>query len=414
MPRYAVDGRDRTGRQVKTVFKAESQDEAKRLAISKGILVYKISRSDAKADWNLIERDSKGNFKLNLTRPSVAPNELAVFTKQLSTMVDSGVALVQGLGILCDQTSNARLRQVLTGVRESVEKGKPLSEAMSQYADVFDKLYVSLVEAGGASGQLDQMLRKLSMYIEKSNKLRSQLKSALSYPTIVLVLALAMTILMLTVVVPMLAKNFTDSGKALPQLTQLVIDISDFFKSYILEIIATITAIYWGFSKWKSTPKGEMTWDAMMLKVPLFGQVILKISLARFASTMSTLTSSGIAILEALSVCAKASGNIIIESEIDRIKTDVSKGKSLGISMQKSPLFPAMITSMVTIGETTGRLDTMLEKVSYFYEEEVDSALAAALKMVEPLMFVIIGGIVGFILIAMYLPVFDLASTVSG
>lgn len=410
MSDFSYVARGRGGKRVVGKIKAKNETEARTMLRLMGLNVTSFGGEQSGKDLGILKIKPDGSIEFKFGKKKVTGNDLAVFTKQLSVMIDAGVSIVQALDLLANQSENPTLREALTKVREGVEGGLELSAAMAQQPHVFDALYTNLIAAGQTSGQLDVMMKRLSTYIEKAEKLRKQLVSALSYPAIIVALAIGMTVLMLVFVVPMFAKNYEDSGRELPGITQMVIDASNFLQSSFHLIIGGVIAVVFLFKKWKASPQGAARWDAIMLKLPVFGGLVQKISIARFASTMGTLVSSGISIIEALEVCAKASGNKIIEDEIMKIRADVQKGKGIATPMSQSPLFPPMVFSMVSIGEASGRLDQMLEKVASFYEDDVDSAMAAALKMIEPAMFVVIGGIVGFILLAMYAPVFDMAS----
>ena len=410
MAEFTYEAMKKSGGKVRGVLNAKSEPEAIMLLRMMGLLNPKIKggKSSAQAAANPL---FKGLPKFKLPGGRVSDAELAVFTKQLSVIVDAGVSIVQALNLLSAAAGTPVLREAIILTRENVEGGIELGSAMEKSPKVFDKLYVSLIRAGTASGQLDMMLKRLSTYIEKASKLRKQLKSALTYPVAILGLAAIMTTVMLVFVVPMFAKNYEGTGRALPGLTQLVIDASDFLQHNFMYIIAVFIAIGTIFKKWRASPKGARQWDALILKLPIFGPLISKVCIARFASTMATLIVSGISIIEALEVCAKAAGNYVLQEEIMKIREEVAQGKGIAVPLSRSKYFPQMVSSMISIGEQSGRLDQMLEKIAVFFEEEVDAAMAAALKMIEPAMFVLIGGIVGFILIAMYLPVFDMANT---
>jgi type IV pilus assembly protein PilC len=414
MGEFRYTGISKNGSNVSGKITAKSEVEARAMLRLMGTSVNAFGGEGQAKDYYFFRIKPGGRIELKFGKPGVKGGEIAVFTKQLSVMIDAGVSIVQALDMLANQSPNPTLREALAKVREGVETGMDLSVSMSKHPHVFDSLYVSLIEAGQSSGQLDVMLKRLSLYIEKATKLRKQLVSALSYPAIIVCLAVGMTAMMLIFVVPMFAKNYEESGRALPGITQMVIDASNFLQNSFHWIILAIIGIVIGFKKWRETPAGRARFDAILLKVPVFGGLMQKISIARFASTMGTLVSSGISIIEALQVCAKASGNKVIEAEILKIREAVQQGKGIAGPMSQSPMFPPMVFSMVSIGEASGRLDQMLEKVATFYEDDVDSAMAAALKMIEPAMFVVIGGIVGFILLAMYAPVFDMASNADG
>jgi len=410
MAEYSYTGRTQSGRRASGKITAKSEAEARAMLRLMGTSVTTFGGDNVVKDFGFLKIKASGGFVLSLGKKGVSQGDIAVFTKQLSVMIDAGVSIMNGLDILANQQPNPTMREALTKIREGIESGHDLASSMEKQKHVFDPLYTSLIRAGQASGQLDVMMKRLSIYIEKASKLRKQLVSALSYPAIIVVIAIVMTAAMLLFVVPMFAANYADSGRKLPGLTQAVIDMSDLLKGYFHYGVAIIVVAAMAGKKYKQTPRGQRQFDQMMLKLPIFGSLVQKISIARFSSTMATLIASGISIIEALEVCAKASGNKVIEEEIMKVRAAVQQGKGIAAPMAQSPLFPPMVYSMVSIGEASGRLDQMLEKVASFYEDDVDAAMAAALKMIEPAMFVIIGGIVGVILIAMYLPVFDMAN----
>jgi type IV pilus assembly protein PilC len=417
MANFAYKGWTRQGKYTAGKIKANNETEARTQLRILGTNVTQIEESGNSVKGKTVAQSLGGlSFfkKMGMFQPSVSGTEVAVFTKQLSVMIDAGVSVVQGLEMLSKQASNPIVRDGLNKVRMGVEGGEELAVAMERSPEMFDKLFISLIRAGAAAGQLDVMLKKLTQYVEKAAKLKKQLMSALTYPAIVIVLAIGMTVLMLTVVVPMMAKNFEESGNKLPDLTLFVINLSGYFQNYWYYMAIGVFVGYKLFSKWKSTPKGGEQWDGIVLKLPVFGGLIGKISIARFTSTLGILVAAGISIIEALETCARAAGNKVIENDILRIREEVTKGKGLAAPIADSPLFPPMVSSMVAIGEQSGQVDTMLEKVAAFYEEDVDAAMAAALKLVEPIMFVVIGGIVGFIMVAMYMPVFEMAGNAGG
>jgi type IV pilus assembly protein PilC len=417
MPEFLYIGLKKNGSKVESKITAQTETEAITKLRLLGIRVVAIGigriKKTGKGD---IDVGALINKLLHPKSPTgtgkMAVEDLMIFTKQMATLIDAGISIVGALDMLASQASNPNIQTIIDHVRQQVEAGKDFATSLEKHPEAFDTTYVSLVRAGAQSGQLDVMMKKLTVYIEKSNKLRKQLKSALSYPTVVLIIAFALSGAMIMFVVPMFAKNYQDAGKELPGLTQGMIDFSNWLQSNIHVVIGGAIATFIAFTRWKATATGHRQWDNLLLRLPIFGNLILKIAIARFTGTMATLVSSGIGLPEALKICAQASGNVVIEKDIANIEGGVVKGKSLSEMMGKSPYFPSMVAGMVGIGESTGRLDSMLEKIALVYEEDVESALAAALKMVEPAMFVVVGGIVGFILLAMYLPIFDMASTV--
>jgi type IV pilus assembly protein PilC len=407
MPIYQYDGRDKAGRRQSGRVEARSEVEARQLIKFMGLPPESLKGSGG---INLDVKLPPAIQKFFDNRRGVSDKDLVTFTKQLSVMIDAGVSVIKALEILQEQAENPVMRRALEEVRSKVERGQELGDAMESVPAVFDSLYCSLVRAGSTSGQLDVILKRLSNYIEKSAKLKRQLYGALFYPAIIIFLAVGLTAFMLLVVVPMLAQTFIDGGKELPGLTMAVIAASDFLRENFFFMIAALIAGGFFFKRWIQTPAGRLQWDAFLLRIPLIGTLVKKISIARFASTTATLVASGIGITDVLQTASAVLGNKVLERGILRIREAVIQGKGMGGPMSEEAFIPQMVSSMVSIGEASGRLDTMLQKVSDFYEEEVDVAMAAVLKAIEPLLFVVIGGIVGVILIAMYLPVFDLAS----
>lgn len=406
MQRYNYIGKKR-GRRATGKVNAKSESEARLKLRFDGIQIQEI--------WTGTVRPSQRGKSVNLGSllgRKVKDTEIVVFTRQMSTMIDSGISLVAGLELLAEQTMNPEFRKVIDGVRHMVEGGMELHQALERHPRVFDQTYIALVRAGTSSGQLDEMMKRLSSYIEKASRLKKQTLSAMMYPGFVLTFALGMTAFMLLVVVPMLAKNYVESGTELPGLTQGVIDISNFLARNFHYIMFGIILGGFIFAKWKATPEGRRKWERTLLKIPIFGKVISKVSMARFTSTMSTLIAAGLNMTDCLQISGQAAGNANVQDSVKNIENDVVGGRSLAQAIQRSPLFPAMVGSMIAIGEQTGKLQTMLEKVASIYEEDVDVTLAASLKMIEPIMFVVIGAIVGTILIAMYLPVFDMGKTI--
>jgi type IV pilus assembly protein PilC len=407
MAMFDYSGRDRSGQKVAGRLDAKSITEAKQILKLMGVATPKI-KSDTGGNSGSIPLPKFLSDLLE--KKTVSDSDLVTFTKQLSVMIDAGVSVIKSLEILENQASNPVMARAIASVRGQVERGLELGDALEKNPKVFDQLYCSLVRAGTASGQLDVILKRLSGYIEKNAKLKRQLFGAMFYPGMVITIAIGLTIFMLVVIVPILASTFLEAGQNLPELTVFVLDASSFLKENFLLLVGGLLGGGYLFKRWIATASGRYRWDTILLKIPLVGNLIQKISIARFSSTTSTLVASGVGITDVLLVSRKVLGNKVLEECIGRVREGVIQGKGMGLPLSQEKYFPKMVTSMISIGETSGQLDTMLEKVSDFYEEEVDVALAALLKAVEPIMFVVIGGIVGVILIAMYLPVFDLAS----
>lgn len=407
MAMFDYSGRDRSGQKVTGRLDAKSLAEAQQILRLMGVGAAKIKGDTGGASGSV---QMPAFLNKLFEKRTVSDSDLVTFTKQLSVMIDAGVSVIKSLEILENQATNPVMSRAIGSVRGQVERGLELGDALEKNPKIFDQLYCSLVRAGTASGQLDVILRRLSGYIEKNAKLKRQLFGAMFYPGMVISIAIALTVFMLVVIVPILASTFLEAGQKLPDLTVFVLDASRFLQDNFLFMIGGLFLGGFLFKKWISTPDGRYRWDTIVLKIPLVGTLIQKISIARFSSTTATLVASGVGITDVLLVSAKVLGNKVLEASIARVREGVIQGKGMGLPLSQESYFPKMVTSMISIGETSGRLDTMLEKVSDFYEEEVDVALAALLKAIEPIMFVVIGGIVGVILIAMYLPVFDLAS----
>ncbi len=359
--------------------------------------------------------DGKGNIQIgNGDNISVPDKDLIVMAKQLSTMLGSGLPVNQSLDILSRQQRLPQFGKVLGGLRKSIEEGSSLSIALGRYPHCFDQLFRAMIRAGEESGRLPDIMSKLVVYIEKAAKIKSQVKSALVYPTIILVVAFLVITGLLIFVVPTFTAQFAGSGRPLPSLTQYVVNISDFLAVNWLRIFGGIGVSIFAAVQYRKTKRGRVQFDAMLLKLPVIGDVMRKISVGRFCSTLASMLAAGVNLLQALSICASSAGNVVIEEFILSCKDRVEKGQQLSLPLSENPLFPKMVTSMVQVGEKSGKLDEMLLKIAAFYEEEVDEAVKTMLGMIEPIMIVGIGGIVGFLVIAMYLPILDMASTVSG
>jgi type IV pilus assembly protein PilC len=353
-------------------------------------------------------------FNLPTFGGGVKAKELAIFTRQFSVMIDAGLPLVQCLEILASQQENKTFQKVLTGVRSAVEGGSNLSTAMKQYPKVFDALYSNMVEAGETGGILDTILQRLSTYIEKNVKLQRAVKSAMVYPVGVLTVAAGVIILLLWKVVPVFATLFAGLGVDLPLPTKIVIGLSNFVGSVFgLLIVVAFVAGLVGLKVWYGTKQGRMAIDTTILHLPVLGLVMRKIAVARFTRTLGTLIASGVPILEGLDITAKTSGNAVIEKALTQVRKSLEEGKSLTEPLRDSNVFPGMVTQMIAVGEQTGAMDAMLQKIADFYEEEVDAAVKDLLTAIEPIMIVFLGVVVGGVVISMYLPLFSLIGKLS-
>jgi type IV pilus assembly protein PilC len=344
----------------------------------------------------------------------VSEKELVIFTRQFATMIDAGLPLVQCLEILAGQGDNKLFNKILKEIKAYVEQGGTFSEALRKHPKVFDDLYVNLVAAGEMGGILDTILNRLAVYIEKRVKLKRQVKSALVYPTAILFVAILVIIVMLTWVIPAFRGMFAEFGgeDQLPGITKFVISVSEGFLDNIIWIILVIGAISTGIGYSYRQPKGKKFWHKLLLTMPILGPVMRKIAVARFTRTLGTLLSSGVPILDAMNIVARAAGNVIVEEAIKNTADRIREGRTMAEPLMETKVFPSMVVQMIGVGEQTGALDTMLNKIADFYEDEVDVAVASLTSLLEPLMMVFIGGIVGVILIAMYMPIFEIAGKV--
>jgi type IV pilus assembly protein PilC len=343
----------------------------------------------------------------------VKDKDVVVFTRQFSTMIDAGLPLVQALDILASQVGNKKFAQVITQIKNDVEGGSTYADALHRHPRVFSELYANMVAAGEAGGILDTVLNRLANYMEKSIKLKRKVKGAMVYPAVVTVVAVLVIAIIMIYVVPTFSSMFTSMGGSLPAPTKIVIGISNFLagKGGIFILFALI-GLSVGFFQFRRTPNGKYLTDRMFLKLPVFGTLILKVAVAKFTSTLGTLVSSGVPILEGLEITAKTAGNKVIERSVYKVRDAVQEGKTLAEPLQKEKIFPNMVTQMIAVGESAGALDSMLSKIADFYDEEVDAAVSSLTAMIEPLLMVFLGGTVGFIVVAMYLPIFKIMQLV--
>jgi type IV pilus assembly protein PilC len=344
----------------------------------------------------------------------VSPKELAIFTRQFSVMIDAGLPLVQCLEIMATQQENKGFARALTGVRSSVESGSTLANALRQYPKIFDDLYTNMVEAGETGGILDTILQRLSGYIEKAVKLKRAVQSALIYPVAVLVIAGGVIILLLWQVVPIFANLFAGLGVDLPLPTKIVIGLSHAIGTFAIPLIVAIILGGWGLKAYYATPNGRMVIDTIILKLPLLGALMRKIAVARFTRTLGTLITSGVPMLEAMDITARTSGNAVVEKAITNVRKAVETGRTIVDPLRETGVFPNMVVQMIGVGEQTGALDAMLQKVADFYEDEVDAAVADLLTAMEPMIILFLGVVVGGVVISMYLPLFTLIGKLAG
>jgi type IV pilus assembly protein PilC len=347
---------------------------------------------------------------ISFLQPRVTKKDIVIFTRQFSTMIDAGLPLVQGLTILAEQTENATFKAILKEITRDVEGGSTLGEAMKKHPKVFDDLFVNLVAAGEVGGILDTILRRLATFIEKAERLKSQVKGALTYPAVVVGIAIIVIAVILVFVIPVFEDMFKSFGSALPAPTQLVVDMSRFLKKNILWVILSFIPIIYGLKRYRKSASGKKQTDALLLKMPIFGDLLKKTAVARFTRTLGTMISSGVPILDALEIVARTAGNVIIEEIVMEVRASIAEGQTIAEPLSENDVFPGMVIQMISVGEATGALDSMLEKIADFYDEEVDAAVAALTSMLEPLLMLFLGGAIGGLVIAMYLPIFGMAA----
>jgi len=394
MPSFVWKGKNRFGAFQEGVLIADSRDAAVATLRRQSIQVTSV-------------REKGREIRLLPKFPrKVGSKRVAIFTRQFSVMLDAGLPLVQCLEILGEQEEDRNFREIIHGVRTDVESGASLADAMRKHPRAFNNLYVSMIAAGEAGGILDIILQRLATYIEKVVKLNSQVRSALIYPVTVIVIAAGVVVIILWKVIPVFAQLFAGLGGELPFLTRIVVNASNFVGRYFPFVIAVLVLLWMAVRRFHRTERGRRIIDGMILKLPVIGMLVRKIAVARFCRTLSTLTSSGVPILDGLDITAKTSGNAIVEDAVMAVRKAVEEGKTLSAPLAETKVFPPMVVQMINVGEQTGALDQMLSKIADFYEEEVDTAVAGLMKLLEPLMIVILGGIIGTIVTAMYLPMY--------
>ena len=399
MPVFTYKGRTLAGTLVSGELKTKNRAELERTLRTKKILVTSVSTKPSQINLRI----GTGIKKVHISR----------FTRQFATMIGAGLPMVQCLEILSQQMESAELRRVIGEVKESVQAGTTLAEALSRHKKVFDDLYVNMVDAGEIGGALDTILVRLAIYREKADALARKVKGALIYPAVVMTVAIAVTFIMLTYIVPIFAKMFAGLGGELPAPTRFILSLSAFIRANILTGLGLLVALIIAYKYYSKTQSGRLNIDRVKLKLPLLGDLIRKSVIARFSRTLSTLISSGVSILDALDITARTSGNRVIHDAIKKSILSIAEGETITQPLKESKVFPPMVVQMISVGEKTGGLDEMLSKIADFYDEEVDAAVAALTSIIEPVIIVFMGIVIGGILIAMYLPMFDIIGQIS-
>jgi type IV pilus assembly protein PilC len=397
---YLWKGRSPNGELLSGEYQTESKDELVSYLRKRKIIITSVREKSAQLAFRLPGKNR------------VSVKDIGVFTRQFATMINAGLPMVQCLDILSQQTEKEFFRASISRIMTDVEGGSTLGEAMGRHPKIFNQLYVNMVEAGEAGGILDVILVRLATFLEKLDALQRKVKSALTYPAVVAVVAIGATCFMLIFIIPTFAKMFTDFGGELPLPTKIVIGISDFLRSFWWAMAASIAGAVVAFQRYYKTENGRLTIDRLMLKVPVLGMVIRKGSVARFTRTLGTLISSGVPILQGLEITARTAGNRVVEKAVLATRESISQGNTISEPLKECGVFPPMVTQMIAVGEQTGALDEMLEKIATFYDSEVDTAVDSLTAIIEPVMIVIMGVVVGGMLIAMYLPMFKLVTIV--
>jgi type IV pilus assembly protein PilC len=402
MPVYTWEGRTRQGTTKKGVMEAASE-----AAVMAQLRAQMITPIGVKAKAK--------DLLAGLTFLKAGPNtrDLVIFTRQFATMIDAGLPLVQCLSILGEQQPKAGFKEVILGVKAEVEQGSTFADALAKHPKVFNDLYVNLVRAGEVGGILDTILGRLAQYMEKADALKRKVKGAMVYPTAILIVSILVITLLLVKVIPVFKKMFEEMGGTLPAPTQMVVDLSAFMQEWVMFILAGMVAVVFSFF-WARRRFRDFRYrtDAIFLKAPVFGALLRKVAVARFTRTLGTMISSGVPILEALDICARTAGNLVIESALIKTRMAISEGRTIAEPLEASGVFPSMVVQMIAVGEATGAMDQMLAKIADFYDDEVDAAVDALTALLEPIMMVFLGGTVGGMLVAMYLPIFKIAEAV--
>ena len=402
MPVYQWVGKNRNNEVQKGEIEAVSDEAVKAQLTRQRITPTKVKKKPK----DLFEN-------VSFLQPKVKQRDVILFARQFSTMIDAGLPIIQCLDILCSQQSNTTFKKMLKEIKESVEGGATLAEALKKFPKQFDNLFVNMIAAGETGGILDAILRRLAAYMEKAAKLKSQVKGAMTYPIVTLIIAVMVLAVILVFVIPVFEEMFADFGGELPVPTQIVVAMSDMVKSKIVYIVVGLVLFIIAFKKFYGTEKGREVVDKLLLRIPVFGDLLRKVAVSKFTRTMGTMLASGVAILEALDIVAKTAGNKTVEKAIFSVRKGIAEGRTMADPLAQSGVFPSMVCQMIGVGESTGALDAMLEKIADFYDEEVDQAVENLTALIEPFMLVFLGVTIGGLVVAMYLPIFKLAGAIS-
>jgi type IV pilus assembly protein PilC len=401
MPSFVYVGRETgSGKEVRSSVEAANEQAAIAALLNRNLLVISIQEKISKKG-----RTSGGK---------VALADLVIFTRQLATMIDAGLAMVQSLQALAEQTTNKIMRDIIRDICTRVESGDSFSEALQKHPKSFNRLYFSMVSAGEKGGLLAEILSRLAVYLENTARLRKKVKSAMMYPTVVTIVAIVITTFLLIKVVPVFGDIYSGFGHKLPGPTQTLVDLSNMVKQYFLLFFLGGGALVYAWLYFIKTTPGRLFWDSRRIRIPIFGAIAHKICLARFTRTLSSLIRSGVPILEVLQIVSQTVGNVVMEKAIQEAAADIERGESISTALAKHPIFPSMVIRMITAGEQTGKIDNMLERISDFLDEEIDTTLSGLTSLIEPILIVFLGVVVGGMVICMFLPIFKMSEIVSG
>jgi len=403
MPKFKYAVKDAEGKTLKGVMEAPAKDNAIQLLRAKNLVV--VSLNEDKGGLSLF-----GSLKFG--RKQIVIDDLAIFSRQLATMVDAGIPLVSALDILAEQMEKESFKEILTKVRGNVETGSSLSEALAKHSNVFSELFVNMTRAGESSGMLDEILDRLATYLEKTASLQRKVKSALVYPTAVTIMAVIITIFLLIKVIPMFKDIYAGFDAVLPMPTQVLITISDFIKHYFYIALSVLAILILLVNRYVRTEKGKYKFDKLKLNLPVFGILIRKVAIAKFTRTLSTLTKSGVPILNSLEIVGKTAGNCVVEKAVDNVRENVKEGEPIATPLARSGIFTPMVVRMISVGEQTGELEKMLSKIADFYDEQVDASVAGLTSLIEPLVIAFLGIVIGGVVICMFLPILRISSAV--
>ena len=404
MLKFTYSAKDKSGKTIKGEIESDSKDQALGVLREKGLLILRLEESKSKLFSGAAFKSKK--------KIKVPMDELVLFTRQMATMTAAGITIVTALDTLADQVDNDGFKFVLRDVKDSVNTGASLSEAMMKHQSVFFAYFVNMIRAGESSGMLDDVLERVATYLEKTSALQKKIQSAMIYPAVVSSMALAITLVMILKVIPVFEDMFSGFGKDLPAPTQVLIDISHAMQNSFGIIVICAVGLFFGVKWYVKTDAGRLRIDGMKLKMPVFGVLLRKVAISKFTRTLSTLVKSGVPILSALDIVSKTSGNVVVEKAVSNVRNSVQEGESISKPMEKSGIFPPLVTRMVEVGEKSGELENMLSKIADFYDEQVDVAVDGMTSLIEPLIIAFLGIVIGGIVICMFLPIFEMSSLI--